>query len=301
MKWVAYLKGSRGLRVLESFIRNKLVPCAVVMENSHDKLLKICNQNKIEFFVCSNPSNIQHVDWLSELQPDFLFCVGFSKIIPKNVLSIPKLGSFNCHGGKLPEYRGASPIPWQLINGEKNGSAYILRMTSGIDDGPILEFKNYNIHQTENATSLTDKIDDIFSSIAPSVVQKILNENHIHETPQSEISAKYWTRRVPQDGLIDWAKMTAQEVINFCRALTTPYPGAFTYINGFKIILHQVDIHPLDIRGVPGRYVGYKSYAPTILTCDRAVAIQSFTVENSDCSNFPAKYGDDCSLQIALK
>lgn len=298
MKWIAYLKGSRGLKVLVAFIENGLIPNAVVLEKSNDELTKICSQNKIEFFLCSNPSLKEHIDWLTNLHPNFLFCVGYSKIIPKSILLIPEIGSFNCHGGKLPQYRGASPIPWQLINGETKGGAYILRMTTGIDDGPILSYKVYDINDTDNATTLTTKVDDIFSNIAPALVKKIICGNNIKETAQSDTSACYWTRRIPQDGLINWARMTAQQVVNLCRGLSSPYPSAFTVINKTKVCVHKAKIHTLNIRGVPGRYVGYKSGVPTIIARDRAVAIESFTIEDSDDFDFPAKYGDNCKLLI---
>lgn len=293
MKFILYAKGVRGLLVTKSLLSVGLVPCAVVIEKSDDDLKELCRQYNVEIKLCSKPKDKTHFDWLNNRKPDLLVAAGYSKIIPAEILNVPSMGAINCHGGRLPYYRGASPIPWQIINGETEGAASVLVMTENIDDGPMLSTEKYPIGQSETARDITDRVNKIFAKLIPKVVRQYAEGNPPVPQPQPDGQACIWTRRYPRDGLILWNTMTSQEVVNLIRGLDEPYPGAFTYFRGGKIVIKKAIVHPTMIRGVPGRFVGSREGLPTIIAKDVAVGILSFSVNNCNDVPFPLKYGDD--------
>ena len=296
MNWIFYAKGQRGLEVLKSVLKNKLAPRAIVLEKEDQRFISLCIDNNIEIIICSVPKENAHIEKIKLFKPELILMAGYSKIMPPKLLDFPNHGVINCHGGKLPEYRGASPVPWQIINGETKGAAYILQVKKGVDDGPVIAEQAYDILPEDTATDLTGKISAIFAEIVPQVLEEYAKGSPPTQKPQEEANAAYWTRRVPEDGKILWEQMTAREVVNLVRGLTPPYPGAFTVINGQKVVFHKVIVHPLKICGVPGRYVGRKSDYPTIICKDRSVGIERMSINNNLESTFPAQYGDDCEL-----
>lgn len=297
MKFIIYAKGSRALAVLNTVLERGYQPSLLVIEKNDLEIQSLSDRYRIKTGIVNNPCRNDHINTVKEISPQFILAVGYSKMIPKALLSIPEIGFFNCHGGLLPEYRGASPIPWQIINGELKGAAYVLKMTGGIDDGPYILSKEYSIDQSDDATSLTVKVNKIFIDLVSEFFSKLFSEEDLKYSQQSTENVCYWTRRVPKDGLIDWKSFSAQKCINHIRALTYPYPGAYTIINSNRIIIHKANIPNDTIKGVPGRYVGLKNGHPTIIAKDRAINILKWECQNPDCNIFPVKYGDDCSYE----
>ena len=122
MKIIAYLGGTRGLAVLKSLIANKLVPEYVYFkETSVNLLSNECKSNSIDFEEIDGKFSKKHILFVSNKNPDLIVVSGFNSILPEILLSIPRFGGINCHAGRLPMYRGAAVIPWQIINGETSG------------------------------------------------------------------------------------------------------------------------------------------------------------------------------------
>jgi len=288
---VAYLGGSRGNLVLLSLIKRSLSPKYVFVKqaSSLDGIKEICESNSINFSEVDRKFPIDHLDLMSKISPDIFVVSGFNLILPSNLLSIPKYGGINCHAGRLPEYRGASVIPWQIINGEIEGEAYVLEMTKGIDDGDILAKEAYSIDKHETSRHIVKKVNSIFANLIPQVVESYLsNPDKIYKTSQDNIKACTWTQRSPKDGVIKWSELTATEVVNFVRALDHPYPGAFTYLSGEHITIHSARVHPKLIKGVPGKYVGVRDKEITIIAADRAVAVLDYSIMvKSEAQNKP--------------
>lgn len=297
MKFAIYTKGERGATCLSALIKNGLCPILCVSENDDSVIKVLCNKYKIPYITESNPKKTDHIQSIHCYKPDLLVCAGYSKILPLELFSELPLGGINCHGGKLPEYRGASPIPWQIINGEKEGAAYILKLTEGIDDGPILAKGKYIISMSDTARDVTDKVLDIFERILPEVV-KMFSEGSVPKgVRQKEKNACHWTRRYPEDGLINWHRLTAEQVVNLVRALDSPYPGAFLIRETKKIIIRKAGIYNRKMAGVPSRLVGKGDNGALILARDGAVEILEFIVDGNiyEGKAFPGKYGETYS------
>jgi methionyl-tRNA formyltransferase len=242
----------------------------------------------------TTPRTPAHIEAVHAHRPELLVCAGYSRILPGALFEPLPLGGINCHGGKLPEYRGASPIPWQIIRGETAGAAYVLRLTAGIDDGPVLASEPYTIEPTDTARTVTDKVTAIFSRIVPDVVRQCADGRPPAGEPQPPGVACHWTRRTPEDGEIDWAGSTVRDVVNLVRALDDPYPGAFVVHKGRKVIVWRARAHDRRMAGVPGRTVGRTAEGTLVLAADGAVEILDAEIDGARVGgrDLPFVYGD---------
>ena len=142
-------------------------------------------------------------------------------------------GTINLHAGKLPEYRGGSPLNWQIIEGKKKIFISIIKMSKGYDTGPIYIQKSIKLKSSESIRELHKKVNKIYPKITEKVINNIIKG--IKPIKQSKKNARYLKQRNDKDGEINWKNMTSTEVFNLVRALNKPYPGAF-YVKKNKII-----------------------------------------------------------------
>lgn len=294
MRFVIYTKAERGWFSLDALVRRGLVPVLCVAEDQEPRTKTLCEGQGIAYLNEKRPRQDSHVADVHAHRPDLLVCAGYSKILPAVLFEPLPLGAINCHGGKLPEYRGASPIPWQILRGETAGAAYVLKMTAGIDDGPVLASEAYSIDPDDTARTVTDKVTAIFSRIVPAVVEAYAQGRPPVGTAQAEAGACHWTRRTPADGEVRWAAMTAREVVDFVRALDEPYPGAFVTHEGRRLIIRRARVHPRRMAGIAGRCVGRTADATLVLACDGAVEILAFEADGilAPGHQLPVVYGD---------
>ena len=171
------------------------------------------------------------LDALQALQPDLGIVIAF-KMLPEVVWAMPRLGTFNLHASLLPQYRGAAPINWAVINGERETGATLHVMTERADRGDIVDRQAVPIEFTDTAY-------DVFMKVAEAARQIVarrlpeLEAGSAPRRPQDESAATCFGRRRPEDGKIDWSK-SAEEIYNLIRAVTHPFPGAFTELAGKK-------------------------------------------------------------------
>ena len=175
------------------------------------------------------PSKIDadEINRLREIALDLIFSFYYRAMIPKEVLDIPKLGAYNIHGALLPKYRGRACINWAVINGEKETGATLHVMTESADRGDIIAQKAVPIEFEDTAHDVFLKVTEAAREILMSSLPSLENGT-AKRYPQDESKATKFGRRRPEDGEIDWNK-SAEEIYNLVRALTHPFPGAFTY------------------------------------------------------------------------
>lgn len=187
------------------------------------------------------PDDINHPMWIRkirELQPDILFSFYYRRMVGPSILEIPPAGCLNLHGSLLPKYRGRCPINWVLVNGEKETGVTLHYMTSRPDDGDIVCQKKVEISDSDTALSLYRKIAKVSDGILDEILPQI-KEGTAPRYPQDHSKATYYGGRRPDDGEIDW-NQTAREVRNLTRAVTRPYPGAFSYMGDRKCLFWTV-------------------------------------------------------------
>jgi UDP-4-amino-4-deoxy-L-arabinose formyltransferase/UDP-glucuronic acid dehydrogenase (UDP-4-keto-hexauronic acid decarboxylating) len=184
------------------------------------------------------PDDINHPLWVEKIrsmQPDFLFSFYYRHIIREPLLAIPKIAALNLHGSLLPHYRGRAPINWAIIHGEKETGVTLHHMTPRPDDGDIVGQRCVPIDSEDTAATLNDKLTTAASRLLDVELPKLI-DGSASRTPQPKGGASYFGRRRPEDGAIDWTK-TAEDIRNLVRAVTQPYPGAFTYRGSTRITI----------------------------------------------------------------
>jgi UDP-4-amino-4-deoxy-L-arabinose formyltransferase/UDP-glucuronic acid dehydrogenase (UDP-4-keto-hexauronic acid decarboxylating) len=230
---------------IESLLRNGVEIAAVFTHADDaneniwfDSVAELAASQGIAVFA---PEDINHPLWvkrIGDLQPDVIFSFFYRKMIKQPILDIPPDGCFNLHASLLPRYRGRCPINWVLVNGEKETGVTLHYMTPKPDDGNIVGQKKIAIDGEDTAVSLHGKAAMAASVLLDEVLPQI--ENDIApDMPQDHSAATYYTGRRPQDGQIDWSQ-SASQIRNLVRAVTRPYPGAFTYIASQKCIFWAV-------------------------------------------------------------
>lgn len=218
------------------------------------------------------PDNINHPLWvkkIKDLEPDIIFSFYYRDIIKPSILDIPRAGCLNLHGSLLPEYRGRCPINWVLINGEKQTGITLHYMTPKPDDGDIVCQEKIIISDDDTARSLHEKAARTTSIMLDKILPKI-KDGSIPRKAQDHSRATYYGGRGPEDGEINW-NVSAKQVCNLVRAVTQPYPGAFSYIANQKCIFWSVSAEPDSGEKLnPGTII---STDPLVIACSEG-AIQ---------------------------
>ena len=211
---------------------------------------EMAQKNSIEV---RTPTKIEQdeIDFLRQLRPELIFSFYYRAMIPKEVLEIPKLGAYNMHGSLLPKYRGRACVNWAVINGEKETGATLHVMTEFADRGDIVAQKSVPIALEDTAYDVFLKITDASKSILASCLPS-LERGTAERFPQDESKATKFGRRRPEDGEIDWDK-PASAIYNLVRALTHPFPGAFTTWDGKKVFIWKAI--PDEGESEPGKII----------------------------------------------
>lgn len=208
---------------------------------------------------------------------------GFNQIMKAAVLELPSFGWINLHPGRIPQYRGGSPLNWQILCGENKVGGAMLEVDNGIDTGPIYGQFFVDVLPEDDIASMHVKVNEAFSNNISNVVKNVLN-GHMKKQTQDESVACYWHQRSDKDGQIDWAKMSTKDVINFVRALTKPYPGAWTMLNGVKLRIFVLDEPQEHFKGSPGRVLKLPGKPYHIITSDGAVSLVDYSIEGDGVS-----------------
>jgi methionyl-tRNA formyltransferase len=202
------------------------------------------------------PNKIRDEDFYNELMsiaPEFIIVVAYGKILPEEILNMPKFGCINVHASLLPKYRGAAPIQWALINGEKVTGITTMLMDKGLDTGDMLLRSELEIKADDNSETLFKRLSELGAKTLIDTI-KGMREGKIKPVPQTG-QASYAPPLKKEDGKIDWSR-TADELFNFVRGMY-PWPSAFCYFNDerIKIVRSHKSEFGIQKEAVPGRVV----------------------------------------------
>ena len=203
-------------------------------------LRPLCEKNKIPFKYANDINSKDDCQWIKSLNPDIIFCFGWSNLLKKDILTLAPMGVLGFHPSKLPKNRGRHPLIWALALGLKKSASTFFFMDEGIDSGEILSQKDFDILSTDDAQILYDK----FVNIALLQIEEFLPqlEKKTYQTiKQNYEASNTWRKRFKTDGQIDF-RMTSQAIYNLVRALTKPYVGAHVYYKEKDIIVWKVEI-----------------------------------------------------------
>jgi methionyl-tRNA formyltransferase len=227
-------------------------------------------------FITTDINLSENIERVREIAPDFILSFYYRNMIKPEVLDIPSKGALNLHGSFLPKYRGRVPVNWAVINGETETGATLHYMVEKPDAGDIVDREKVTI-------DFTDTAHDVFGKVADAAVTVIsrawprLRDGVAPRIPMDLKAGSYFGGRKPADGRIDWTK-SAVQIYNLVRGVTHPYPGAFSNLDGNKVIIWQA--WPMAGTAEPGKIVTTDPLA--VGTGDGLLEIRSLQVENEE-------------------
>lgn len=218
----------------------------------------------LEVFQPERVKDGELIERLRELRPDAFVVVAFGQIFPGALLEVPKHGSINLHASLLPKYRGASPIQSAIANGEKKTGVTAMLMEEELDAGPILLQEEVEIHRSETAGELSQRLAEVGARLMVETLER-LEKGKLKPRKQREESASYASRFSKEDGRLNWA-LEAEEIYNRLRALD-PWPGITANFKGrpLKVVWGVPMSWEKGPSGVSGTYLGLRQGKMAIL------------------------------------
>ncbi len=216
----------------------------------------------------------ESVEYLRNYEADVFVVAAFGQILPKVILDMPRLGCVNVHGSLLPKYRGAAPIQWAVINGEKVSGNTTMLMGPGLDDGDMLLKSEVELAADETGGSLFDRLAIDGGKLAVKTIEA-LDRGEITPVPQDESEATHVGMIKKEMGLIDWNK-PAEEIERLIRGLN-PWPSAFTYVHGKSLKLWSAAV--CDKSGEPGTVIDVSKNGFTVACGTGSLEIRELQLE----------------------
>lgn len=204
------------------------------------------------------------------LAPDVAIIVAYGRIIPEWILKIPKYGFINVHFSLLPAYRGAAPINWAIVNGEKQTGITTMQLVPELDAGDILLQQATEISDSETAEELGKRLSFLGAELLSQTLDKLLS---ITPQKQDHKKATFAPILKREDGKINWQKMTAQEVALRVRGFQ-PWPGAYTLLKNTRLIIWQAKVKEENLSGSnqPGTIVQANKNG-IVIACNQSTAL----------------------------
>lgn len=225
----------------------KLIPCEV-KEYAIEKGFPIYQPDKIR-------DNQEIEELIKNINPDILCVVAYGKIIPSNILQIPKYGAINVHPSLLPKYRGSAPIQWAILNGDEKTGVTIMHLNEEMDAGDVILQKEVEIDKNETSGELWNRLSKIGADLLVKTLEQIENGTATRKEQGENFTIAPMIRK--EMAKIDWENKTAKEIKNLVRGLN-PIMGAYTMLNEKKIKFWKVEI--LTKKDFVAKYPEFKEY-----------------------------------------
>ena len=266
MKTIVFAYHNIGYTGLKTLIERDFEISAVITHEDDqqeniwfDSVAELAANHNIPVYA---PQDINHPLWvkrLRELEPEIIFSFYYRNLISREILDLAPAGGLNLHGSLLPCYRGRCPVNWVLVNGETETGVTLHQMTEKPDAGAIAGQKKVVIEDRDTALSLHHKMTETAAQLLNEVLPGI-KSGKLETIPQDNTFASYFGGRGPADGEIDW-QLPATRIHNLVRAVTRPYPGAFSHLGNRKCLFWQVEVTKQNSEAAAG----------TVITCDPLV------------------------------
>ncbi len=237
-------------------------------DNPHEKIwfktpAVAAREKGVPIFTPEKVSTPEWVERIAALQPDLILSVYYRNMISSKILALPRLGAFNLHGSLLPKYRGRAPINWAVLHGEPRIGMTLHRMVKQADAGAIVDQEGVDIGPRDTAEQAFRKVMPCARRVLARQIDALL-AGTAKETPQDDTQATYFGGRTPEDGRINWTQTSAQ-IFNLIRAVTDPYPGAFTDAGPARLMVWWAETDSPAARGRRGKPGEVISLTPLVV------------------------------------
>jgi methionyl-tRNA formyltransferase len=221
--------------------------------------------------------------------PDAIFSLYYRDLLRSSVLSLAKRAAVNLHGSYLPRYRGRAPVNWMILHGETTGGVTLHHMVARADAGDIVDQESFAIGPEETAVEVYAKMLPAAERVLERSALAVL-DGTAPRFVQMETKATTFPRRRPEDGLIEW-RWRAEDVRNLVRAVTHPYPGAFTFAGATRVLVWRVATAPQDVRHGPVPGTVSRDDGVTV-HCGDGRSLRLVRVEIAGREGDPAEFAD---------
>ena len=212
-----------------------------------------CEQHAIEAIDTTNINSPQTLERLRQIRPDYVFTLGWSQIFSPELLAIPSGYIVGSHLAPLPEGRGRAPVPWTILQGISRTAMSLFRMNPGVDSGDILLQKWFDVAPDAYAMDVYLRAAECLRDGYCELYDRLAQGEVISPIAQDPSRASHRAKRVPADGHLDFHR-SSEQLYRLIRAASRPYPGAYTYYKGRKVIVWKARLSDLpSYVGVPGQ------------------------------------------------
>lgn len=241
---------------------------------AYESLKEVASALGLPIFQPKSVNSPEFMAQIDQIDAELIVIVSYHEIIKQPLLDRFHNRMINLHAGALPHYRGRAPINWAIINGEDHIGVTAHYMDEGIDTGPIIVQNMVKIKENDRAIDVLLRALPLFPEIALKAI-RLIEKGEVRAKPQNPSEGSYFPRRTPEDGVIDWKFETAKDIHNKVRALAYPYPGAFTFYRGEKLIIERTSMPDkyTRISPLPGLVFGRTSMGGVKVTTSDAFII----------------------------
>jgi methionyl-tRNA formyltransferase len=294
MNYVLFIGSRVGFDALDILAEESCNIVHVFIEKEHDhehekyypRSIEKCKEANINYSVNSTKDEVieiltQNLNKGNTIH--YIMCFGYRRMIPESVVMMAKIAALGTHFSPLPRYRGFAPLNWVLINGETETAVNLFYLDKEVDNGDIVERENVLISYDDDINTLFEKCMTAFRNVMRRAIPK-LEKGQFETIKQNSEKATYTCARNPEDGLINWGWNSTQ-IYNFTRALTYPFPGAFSYLNDRKIYIWSCEEYEIPkYEGcIPGKVIKIiKDQGVVVLCGEGAVLIKDVQLENGE-------------------
>ncbi|MBC7782565.1 MAG: methionyl-tRNA formyltransferase-like protein [Burkholderiales bacterium] len=230
--------------------------------------------------------NVGHADLAGLWQGmtiDLLFAISWRYMIPRAVFQKARLGAYVIHDSLLPQYRGFAPTVWAVVNGESQTGATLFEIADGVDEGRIIGQQSVPVGPDETIRNVMDRVTEAYLQLIKTHLPSLI-DGTAGRTVQDESVATYTCKRTPEDNQINWDSRS-DVILNLIRGVTRPYSGAYTFLNGNRLVIwsaSRIEKAPRYVGRVPGRVVEIRpGHGTVVLTRDGCIILQSVQADNS--------------------
>ena len=263
-------KQGRGMKIVQTPVK----------QYANSKNILVLQPEKVK-------QNVEFIEKIKKINPDVICVVAYGKILPKELLEIPCLGCINVHGSLLPKYRGAAPIQWSVLNGDKYTGITTMYMDEGMDTGDMILKEQVEIGKNETTGELWSRLSVLGGKMLVETLKQV--ENGTAKREKQGLEFTYAPMIQKEISHINWNKMTAVEIKNLVRGLN-PIMGAYSFLEGKKIKFWKVEEEVSDENTKPGTIIASNNKDGLVIKAKegkiRVLEIQGENAKRMDIYSF---------------
>ena len=229
----------------------------------------------IEVRRCADINSADSVRHVRELRPDLMVVTGWTRLLSAELLGVPRRGVVGFHASLLPRYRGRAPVNWAILRGEARTGNTMMYLDAGTDTGDIIDQQAVPIGPDDTCATVYAKVGEAGADMLGRHLRALL-DGTAPRRPQGPADGPPLPKRTPGMGITDWNR-PARAVHDWIRALTWPYPGAFGFLAGRKIMLWASALDGTGAAGVAGEVLGWDEDGVRVATADGAILLSSMS------------------------